>query len=518
MAEQPTNIHPEGHYPVSSTLFQGNAHISNTSNPYTSLRAPQNPYAAYVTPHFPTTPSTYYHQSIPTQWQGNTPQQPETARRPFPVLSHPPPLPQMPNLLRPTSKIQADLVCREFVMVENQVAVLQHQVQILISQNVWQQEEITRIQTETAQRIHELETRFNERVTLLAANRPTRDEASEGDDDEDSSLEGSRDEAEESRAAGKGKSYANHSIINMLVKETFHLFLGILVSSKKEHLPVFVAGLPEELPFIHGSKDVRQLRFNWEKGSKGPENALKLKVLSSHAMTHGRVMVTGVAPYLEHVTALELDRKMSAKYDSLRRTWQGKNGRRNTGGIKRDNRAHGKLEVRKRKREVLPAESEWKHAKYDAAFEYQQMSDDENTYDEQGKLLVDVYTSHAPGSRSEIYIKRVQGEVKEDQGPPATKALKGQARHWMVDPVWLTNHPSFDNERTVAENGKLWGDETNPEELEERSAQMIAEKKRRASGASAGGEKKKKAKKGKGKNRKQTERADGNNDDSDIYN
>ncbi|KAF8965915.1 hypothetical protein BDZ97DRAFT_1608237, partial [Flammula alnicola] len=157
-----------------------------------------------------------------------------------------------------------------------------------------------------------------------------------------------------------------------------------------------------------------------------------------------------------------------------------------------------KLEVRKRKRKVLPAESEWKHAKYDAAFEYQQMSDDENTYDEQGKLLADVYTSHAPGSRSEIvsqmfreidlykdprpsgqYIKRVQGEVKEDQGPPATKALKGRARRWMVDPVWLTNHPSFDNERTVAENGKLWGDETNPEELEERSAQMIAEKKRR---------------------------------------
>ncbi|KAF8968993.1 hypothetical protein BDZ97DRAFT_1654368, partial [Flammula alnicola] len=197
-----------------------------------------------------------------------------------------------------------------------------------------------------------------------------------------------------------------------------------------------------------------------------------------------------------------------------------------------------KLDVRNRKREALPAGSEWKQPKYDAAYEYQQMSDDEDAYGEDGNLLPDVYTSCAPGSRSEIvtqmfkeidqqkdprpsgqFIKRVQGEVKEEQGPPATKTLKGRARRWMVDSTWLLNHPDFDTERVVADNGKLWGDETNPEELEERSAHVAAEKKRRASGVSGGGEssKKKKAKKGQGK-KKPTQQAPSNDNNSDINN
>jgi hypothetical protein len=61
-----------------------------------------------------------------------------------------------------------------------------------------------------------------------------------------------------------------------------------------------------------------------------------------------------------------------------------------------------KLEVRERKRQALPVGSEWHSAKYNAAFSMQQMSDDEDTYGDDKKLIPNIYTANAPASWSEI--------------------------------------------------------------------------------------------------------------------
>jgi hypothetical protein len=60
-----------------------------------------------------------------------------------------------------------------------------------------------------------------------------------------------------------------------------------------------------------------------------------------------------------------------------------------------------KLDVRERKRDTLPAGSGWASKKYDAAFTIQQMSDDEDTF-EDGKLVPNVYTSRASKSRAAV--------------------------------------------------------------------------------------------------------------------
>ncbi|KAK0193103.1 hypothetical protein F5146DRAFT_1136972 [Armillaria mellea] len=61
--------------------------------------------------------------------------------------------------------------------------------------------------------------------------------------------------------------------------------------------------------------------------------------------------------------------------------------------MKKNNRAKGKLEVHKHK------------YKYDTAFTIQQISDDEDTFDANGTLTPQTYTSCAPTSRLEIVSK-----------------------------------------------------------------------------------------------------------------
>lgn len=61
-----------------------------------------------------------------------------------------------------------------------------------------------------------------------------------------------------------------------------------------------------------------------------------------------------------------------------------------------------KLEVRERKRSAMPPDSEWRKEKYDQAFVVQQMSDDEDTFDDKGAIKPHVYISRPPACRSDV--------------------------------------------------------------------------------------------------------------------
>jgi hypothetical protein len=86
---------------------------------------------------------------------------------------------------------------------------------------------------------------------------------------------------------------------------------------------------------------------------------------------------------------------------------------------------------------------------------------------------VDAVTDPKPSTQ---YVPRVLGDPKDDP-LPATRTLVGHAQVWMVKSDWLNDHPESNNPNCIADSGRLWGDERNPEEVEEMSSKNKKEKK-----------------------------------------
>lgn len=68
---------------------------------------------------------------------------------------------------------------------------------------------------------------------------------------------------------------------------------------------------------------------------------------------------------------------------------------------------------------------------------------------------------------SHKYIIRVLGDSSDEPPPLSAKKIEHRARRWMVRADWLTNpeNRKYDIPQRVVDNGKLWGDENDPEEL-----------------------------------------------------
>lgn len=189
--------------------------------------------------------------------------------------------------------------------------------------------------------------------------------------------------------------------------------------------------------------------------------------------------------------------------------------------------------MRIRKRNLLDPESEWRKPKYDTAFVFQLMSDDENTMDPiTGEMVPNSFTSRPPNYRSDTlnnlyggvdevqdsrvsnqYTKRIKGPTVE-KPPPVTRTLVGRARRWMVDPTWLQSNSEMDVETRIADNGRLWGDAIDPEELVEKAKKVKADKeiRKRQKGKSS-----KKNQKGKGKEREENQELDEEDFGGDMY-
>ncbi|KAG6881096.1 hypothetical protein C0993_002862 [Termitomyces sp. T159_Od127] len=123
------------------------------------------------------------------------------------------------------------------------------------------------------------------------------------------------------------------------------------------------------------------------------------------------------------------------------------------------------------------------------------MSDDEDCYDNDGKLVPGRYISRPPVYRTDIlnefyqaldavpdpdqsikYTLRIQGEPK-DYKPPHANSIKNKARRWMVCQEWLDLNPvNKACDKLLADSGQLWGDTNDPEELEARQKRAQEEK------------------------------------------
>lgn len=210
----------------------------------------------------------------------------------------------------------------------------------------------------------------------------------------------------------------------------FCKFLGQPKLSQKEDLPEYQAA---GLPFVDGSKDVLQVRFNWNATEKNKVNNASIMKIVTFILSHGSQYSSGAAPLLALITPGDMETRVCKKFATLRRIWRKgcqkeqteamdedqENQDKTNKPVKEDrtkyhNRARGvrtcamtvfiltnrltdqKLEIRLRKRSALPDDSEWRLPKYNAAFVFQQMSDDETSKDNKNTFI-----SQAPTSRSD---------------------------------------------------------------------------------------------------------------------
>ncbi|KAF8241154.1 hypothetical protein L208DRAFT_1229601, partial [Tricholoma matsutake] len=135
-------------------------------------------------------------------------------------------------------------------------------------------------------------------------------------------------------------------------------------------------------------------------------------------------------------------------------------------------------------------------SKYNSAFVYKLMSDDEDEFDENGKKMQH-YISHPPlyhsaelidlfetvdkavdPKHSSCYYRHIKGPAL-DEPPRVSTKVQNRAIQWMVDEKWLTEEKNqqYDNENQIVISGKAWGDEEDPEEIIAKQKRVKEQKK-----------------------------------------
>jgi hypothetical protein len=104
----------------------------------------------------------------------------------------------------------------------------------------------------------------------------------------------------------------------------FCKFLGASKLSHKNDFPVIPAhGFDaNNTPLVDGSQNVRQVRFDWDKGVKDPSNHQAIMKIVSFTRSHGTQYLSEAAPALALVNAGDLEARAKLKYDALRRIWR----------------------------------------------------------------------------------------------------------------------------------------------------------------------------------------------------
>ncbi|KAG6905053.1 hypothetical protein DXG01_005374 [Tephrocybe rancida] len=261
--------------------------------------------------------------------------------------------------------------------------------------------------------------------------------------------------------------------------------------------------------------DIRLTRFRWDKPHTDKVNWNNLMTISKELKANGAQTSPAAADAIQFVSKEDRDGRIIQKFKDLAKEvrrvertsktsvpgssndgegqdnvvdgLEGGGGKEESVEIKvtgRPSRQNGKLKMRIKKRELLPLDSPWRDPKYEAAMTTTLMSDDEDYYVD-GKLVPGRYLARPPLYRTDIlnefytaidsvvpddigkYTLRVRGDPK-DCKPPKAHMIKNKARRWMVSPDWLNlNDTNKACNKLLADNGKLWGDAKDLEELVE---------------------------------------------------
>ncbi|KAG1775225.1 hypothetical protein EV702DRAFT_1236239 [Suillus placidus] len=242
----------------------------------------------------------------------------------------------------------------------------------------------------------------------------------------------------------------------------------------------------------------RLLRFRWAETHQHTDNHASITWIFQYIRKNGVSICPASGPALRNISDEDLHDRVVKKYQDLQR-----NIRRAgtvlpgaetdstepaiapsapikfTSRAKMQSRARGKVEVRIRKFNNLPATSEYKDEKYRAALTESLMSPDE---DKTGHFI-----SHATTYRSTLMSQFLEAvDDTEDPSPPATgkytvrmkgeardlplvaaKKIENCARRWMVSSAWLAlpDNKKFDAPSYILDNGRAWGDAKDPEEI-----------------------------------------------------
>ncbi|KAG6825375.1 hypothetical protein H0H92_003923 [Tricholoma furcatifolium] len=316
-----------------------------------------------------------------------------------------------------------------------------------------------------------------------------------------------------------------------LTRYAFNHLMGIGKFTAESAPPYPADNNKETWPHLPGTTDP-VLRFRWDKPWDHDDNFYSIRMIVGWMKRHGEEAVPASKKALLQISAEDHQQRVRERFTNLQRmvkeAAKGKAPEQvvdlvdetedgGAGVIREEpqirptttlatlrSRAAGKLKNRLVQRDKLPADSPWRHEKYDAAFVATLMSDDEDEYDENGKAT-NRFISRAPLYRSEEmkklleaidsvpldkskrFVSRVRGDLV-DVPPKTTKKLEFRARRWMVDEEWLAKEENekWDVDSRIAESGKAWGDEEDPEvivakreEIKLAKKALATEKKRR---------------------------------------
>ncbi|KAJ2926229.1 hypothetical protein H1R20_g10866, partial [Candolleomyces eurysporus] len=388
---------------------------------------------------------------------------------PFPARHPPPPQPvvcyQIPKPTT-TNKLSSDGIYREFVLVEGHISNLLHRNATLEAQVDWLRERLEasqgyfdagRAELDLAKNrlLKDFEKQMDELKARMAWAGNDESEGEVGGEDDDESNYDDSDSEEELKKGRKKKG---------VVWPLPSRFLDVPKLCDPKLLPIIDEDDPSyftNLPLLRGSCDVQQQRFYWTRPVSDPHNHRALEVMVAHAIkfapSSGIEDVENALARLKHG---DLEKHFKARFQRIKKKFKGTDGAPSTkpGGEmtigKNNNRAPGKLAVRKRKRGQLPPDHKYQDSKYDDAMYYQLMSEDDDTFDENGQLKHGEYTSRRPTWRSEdlndffktidaiddpksstSYWKRVPGAPREVP-LKTTISLAGRTHRWMVDNAW----------------------------------------------------------------------------------
>ncbi|GBE80041.1 hypothetical protein SCP_0212430 [Sparassis crispa] len=405
----------------------------------------------------------------------------------------------------------------------------------------------------------------------------TKEASSEGEDELDEGF----DKKEKMRIAASAAALRDASY-RELVWQAFQTRMGV-PNLKPRTLPFWPKD-GESMPVDPATK-TDLMRFRWDQPWDAAGNYKNIRTLVTMIIKQGAELVPGAAKPIRDLLKSDAEESVKKKFRALQKALRdekliGARGRSvmvqrdmnamayedndsaeagGNGAVKdmpitakkstrTTSRAKGKLQVHIRKRTNLPKESKWRDPKYDAAFTMNLMSDDEDQVDEKGEFT-GKYISKAPAYRSQElinlfravdaaqdpkppnrYIPRMKAAETIDEPPKVSRDLKNKARHWMIDQAWLAleNNKQYDVESRIVNNGHLWGDEEDPQDITEKQkrmqeakAEITSNKKARlaesAGNKGKGSSKKKIVKKIKTVKEKEKEVAAEDDDSDDLY-
>ncbi|RXW14998.1 hypothetical protein EST38_g10855 [Candolleomyces aberdarensis] len=455
----------------------------------------------------------------PSRYSGSSKGRTVKPALPFPVPTPPPAPPSLLYSIPVEGKPSPEAIIRELLLVEGRISDSDHRQQELVHQVQWLHTQHIAIQKS----IEDEQQRAMERIKSYAEQVLGSLEAVGG------TGVVSDAKAVQDEEARTSKEAAENAVISTIVNDVFNDFLGVTKMSKKEYLPTIDDSDPsfwDTIPYIltDETSTIRQERFYWKQTVKeSKHNHDALMRLVSHARKFSNTYVQGSDQLVRLISAKDLKAKFVTKFDYLRKIWRDSGSRESTaaggkqGSQKMKNRAKGKYEARLRKFEALPASDPFKTPGYAQALHQSLMSDDEDTFNPDGSLDNKTYTSCAAVWESQMLrefkehvdtqadplsgnrkqpTERKRSEIKKDKKIHKSQTFDGRVRRWMIDETWWKEEGKalYDSPLYVAENGKAWGEEDDPEEIAAKAKALGEEKKRKRVGDGKGQGKTKKRK------------------------